>query len=427
MNSHVAHGKLASTAWPLLLTMTLMLLLSIACISTLSSLRAYVNGEGRWSKAEGQALAYLRHYAVTADESDYQRFEAQLAIPFGDRVARLQLQTDRPDLAVATRGFLAGHNNPADIPGMIRLFRLFRSSPILAPSVQIWNDGDALVIQLADIGQRLHDEISTQHPDSSYVQSLLGAAERVHIRVLPLEDAFSAALGSASRRVTTLLLIVTSLFSVVLVCVGIAIARGHLRRSERMAAALRASQELVYIEQERSHVTLGSIADAVISANLDRRITYMNSAAEQLTLWPQTAAQQRALTEVLNIDEDSRDRSVLERLDSLLAGTEISAPAEGVVLRRPDGTEVVINERAAPIRDRNGQVSGIVLVLRDITHERALAARLEYEATHDPLTGLSNRRDFEALVTAPSTLCSTWISINSRSSTIPADTRLAMA
>src|ERR1700730_12373062 len=79
------HGKLASIAWPLLLTMTLMLLLSVASLSTLSSLRAYVNGEGRWSKAEGQAIAVLRIYCATGDEGDYDRFRSELAVPFGDR------------------------------------------------------------------------------------------------------------------------------------------------------------------------------------------------------------------------------------------------------------------------------------------------------------------------------------------------------
>src|ERR1043166_180990 len=74
-----AHGKLASMAWPLLLTMTLMLLLSVASMSTLSALRAYVNGEGRWSKAEGQAIADLRRYCVTGDELHFERFFRALA------------------------------------------------------------------------------------------------------------------------------------------------------------------------------------------------------------------------------------------------------------------------------------------------------------------------------------------------------------
>src|ERR1051326_6812321 len=108
MNPHATSSRLAPMAWPLLLTMTLMLLLSIACISMLSSIRAYVNGEGRWSKAEGQAIADLRRYAASADEADYRHFRDQLAVPLGDRIARLQLQSATPDLELATRGLLAG-------------------------------------------------------------------------------------------------------------------------------------------------------------------------------------------------------------------------------------------------------------------------------------------------------------------------------
>jgi diguanylate cyclase (GGDEF)-like protein/PAS domain S-box-containing protein len=394
------HGDLAAITWPLMLTMTLMLLLGMASISTLSSLRAYVNGEGRWSKAESQAIADLRRYGVSGDEADYERFRQQLSVPLGDRAARLTLQSPNPDSDIAHLGLLAGRNDPADIPSMILLFRLFSGSSIMAPSVRAWTNGDALIMQVSDVGKRIHEEIASGHPDAAYIDSLIGAAESLHIRLGPLEEAFSTALGAASRRVTHLLLAVLAVCGISLVCLGIAIVRGVLKRNARMAAALRMSQELVYMEQERSHVTLGSIADAVISADRDRRITYMNGAAERLTLWSQTEAVGRTLTDVLSMDAESRDRSVFSKLESILAGNDLSGPAAGVVLKRRDDAEVVIHERAAPIRDRDGHAIGIVLVLRDITHERALAARLEHQATHDPLTGLTNRREFEARVTA---------------------------
>src|SRR3569833_543166 len=395
-----APGDLAAITWPLMLTMTLMLLLGMASISTLSSLRAYVNGEGRWSKAESQAVADLRRYIVSKNEDDYEKFRHQLSIPLGDRAARLALQTTREDTEIARLGLSAGRNDPADIPGMILLFRLFSGSSIMAPSIQAWSNGDALIMQLSDIGERIHTEIASGHPDAVYVDSLIGAAERVLLRMGPLEDSYSAALGAASRKVTRLLLTVLSVCGLGLVCLGIAIIRGVLRRNERMAAALRASQELVNIEQERSHVTLGSIADAVISADKNLHITYMNGAAERLTLWSQTEALGRSLTEILSMDAESRGRSVLDKLENILAGADLSGPAAGVLLKRKDSAEVVIHERAAPIRDRDGRAIGIVLVLRDITHERALAARLEHQATHAPLTGLTNRREFEARVTA---------------------------
>src|ERR1700755_123410 len=101
------HGDLAAITWPLMLTMTLMLLLGLASISTLSSLRAYVNGEGRWSKAEAQAIADLRRYSVSGAETDYLKCRKQLAVPLGDREARLTLQSADPDPEVARLGFLA--------------------------------------------------------------------------------------------------------------------------------------------------------------------------------------------------------------------------------------------------------------------------------------------------------------------------------
>src|SRR3569832_2839396 len=93
-----AHGDLAAITWPLMLSMIMMLLLGMASISTLSSLRAYVNGEGRWSKAESQAIADLRRYAASGDEADYERFRQQLSVPLGDRAARLQLLSSNPDV-----------------------------------------------------------------------------------------------------------------------------------------------------------------------------------------------------------------------------------------------------------------------------------------------------------------------------------------
>lgn len=134
------------------------------------------------------------------------------------------------------------------------------------------------------------------------------------------------------RRLTRLLFVVLSVCSGVLVAAGISISRRNILRGERLASALRASEELVFIEQQRAEVTLGSISDAVISAGSDGRVTYMNAAAERLTGWARSEAQQ--------------------------------------------------------------------LPLRDITRERAFAARLKHQATHDALTGLANRSEFEARLEA---------------------------
>jgi diguanylate cyclase (GGDEF)-like protein len=239
----VSRAKFASLVWPLLLTMTAMLLLSIASISMLSSLRAYVNGEGLWSKSERQAVAELHRYATTGREEDYQRFRDELGVPLGDRLARTQLQSAKPDLELAARGFLAGRNDPADVPGMIRLFRGFGTSHIMAEPLRLWTAGDGLIVQLGRVGEQLHQELASSSPRALAVDSLAVAADEVHARVAPLEDQFSRSLGLLSREVATLLLVVVSVGSGAMASLGAVVFRMHLQRNERIAAAMRAGSE----------------------------------------------------------------------------------------------------------------------------------------------------------------------------------------
>lgn len=400
LQAGAARGRLASLVWPLVLAMTLMVLLSMASVAVLSYLRAYVNGEGLWSKAERQAIADLHLYAMTGDDADYRRFHEQLRIPLGDRLSRLQLQSLKPDLDAARRGFLDGQNDPADISGMIRLFRVFGSTQIMAEPLRIWASGDELILQLARIGAQLHEQMSSGERNFARIVLLLRAADGVHVRVAPLEDEFSKSLGSVSRQVAGLLLTVLTICGAALVCFCAVIFRMHLQRSARMAAALRASQELVYLEQERAHVTLESIADAVIAADPQRNVTYMNAAAEHLLGCTQALALGRPLTELVTLAQGSQEHSVLHKFQSSLEGRDVIGAKAGVLLQRHGGSTVLLHERIAPMRDRGGDCNGVVLVLRDITNERALAERLEYQATHDSLTGLTNRPEFESRLAA---------------------------
>ena len=137
--------KLLTVTWPLIVIAGLMLSLCVASLSTLSSIRAFVNGEGMWSKAERQAIAELRHFSASGSPDDYRRFRDELAVPLGDHVARLELQSLHPDYARAASGFIAGRNHPDDVPGLMRLFRLFRHSALLARPISAWTRADEFI------------------------------------------------------------------------------------------------------------------------------------------------------------------------------------------------------------------------------------------------------------------------------------------
>jgi diguanylate cyclase (GGDEF)-like protein len=230
---------LVSAIWPLLLIMTLMLMLSLLSVLVISGLRAYVYGQARWGIGEHLAVEQLRRYAVDGDEATYRRYRENLAVPVGDRSARLQLQRQHPDYALARRGLLAGGNAPADVTGMIVLFRLFARQPLMAHAVAVWGTADSLIAGVQDDGERLHALIAAGHPDPQAIRALLAQIDDLHRRVVPLEQEFGATLGTASRQIGALVLIVLPLSCTLLLLGGVSLSRSQLRRDERMAATLR--------------------------------------------------------------------------------------------------------------------------------------------------------------------------------------------
>jgi diguanylate cyclase (GGDEF)-like protein/PAS domain S-box-containing protein len=155
------------------------------------------------------------------------------------------------------------------------------------------------------------------------------------------------------------------------------------------------AEQAVFAEKERAQVTLQSIGDAVISTDADGRIEYINPVAESLTAWTLEEARGRPIGDVLRLVNEITREPIENPLLCVLSGSDVSAPADHSVLVTRAGHEVAIQESAAPICDRQGQVIGAVIVFHDVTKERRLKRALSYQASHDALTGLINRREFD--------------------------------
>jgi diguanylate cyclase (GGDEF)-like protein/PAS domain S-box-containing protein len=157
----------------------------------------------------------------------------------------------------------------------------------------------------------------------------------------------------------------------------------------------RRAQQQVFEEKERAEVTLQSIGDAVISTDATGSIDYMNPVAEALTGWSMALARGQPISAVLQlVDENTRAEAENPLLRCLREGGAIGVAEHALLLSR-GGAEVAIHNSASPIRDRAGEIIGAVSVFRDVTKERRLRRALSYQASHDALTGLINRREFD--------------------------------
>lgn len=162
--------------------------------------------------------------------------------------------------------------------------------------------------------------------------------------------------------------------------------------------ALRRATEALFEQRQRAEVTLHSIGDAVITADAQGLIVFMNPMAQTLSGWTLDRARNRPLSELLQTVDAITAQPVSSAMPLALAENRIVSIGREIDLVRPDGSRIAIDERAAPIHDAEGRVTGGVLILRDISATRSQARQRSWEAAHDSLTGLPNRREFERLV-----------------------------
>ena len=165
--------------------------------------------------------------------------------------------------------------------------------------------------------------------------------------------------------------------------------------SSRDVTGRKLAEDELFREKELAQVTLRSIGDGVITADRAGRTRFLNPAAETLIGWTTTDAAGRPLGELFQSATEEHQRSVMRLVEQSV--TQDSAVRSlDVIEIQPEGRDArAVEVSAAPIHDRAGSLLGTVTVLRDVTRTQKLAAQLTYQATHDSLTGLFNRREFE--------------------------------
>jgi diguanylate cyclase (GGDEF)-like protein/PAS domain S-box-containing protein len=152
-----------------------------------------------------------------------------------------------------------------------------------------------------------------------------------------------------------------------------------------------ANAEALFEEKERAQVTLNSIGDAVMSTDVWGHVTYLNMVAETLTGWSCEEAAGHPLEDVFRIIDAATREAMQNPMTLAIRENKTVGLTPNCILVRRDGVEAAIEDSAAPIHDRRGQVTGAVIVFHDVSTARALSLKMSYLAQHDSLTDLPNR------------------------------------
>lgn len=153
-------------------------------------------------------------------------------------------------------------------------------------------------------------------------------------------------------------------------------------------------------QHELMNITLEAIGDAVVTTDADGIITWLNPVAEKMTGWPTVDAIGRDSSTVLRfVHEDKRTQARDPIKHCLSKGTVVALDSMTVLISR-SGEEYAIEDSASPIRNRDGMIVGAVLVFHDVTQQRETSREMHYRATHDTLTKVLNRDEFETRLVA---------------------------
>jgi len=194
--------------------------------------------------------------------------------------------------------------------------------------------------------------------------------------------------------------------------VGVALSIFSMTRLRQVSRAYQSSLDdlhksaaELYASREWLHTTLRSIGDAVIACGTESAVEFMNEAAEDLTGWPMSEARGKPLQEVFHIINERTREAAENPVDKVRRLNTVIGLANHTALISRDGKEYIIDDSAAPIRDKNGGMIGIVLVFRDVTEQKrteaalmaneklAVAGRLAASIAHEihnPLDSVAN-------------------------------------
>ncbi len=355
----------------------LAVMLTATMLELQTSATAYIIGESHWSKAQQSTSHELHRYAASGDPQQLRQAREALLVPLGDRLARLALERDPPDFAASRQGFLQGLNAPEDVDRLIRMYRYFHNAPFFRESVERWRAGDQHVLELQRIGEEMEASLArggvTVAQKTAWQRQILA----VDAALRPVEAAFSQSLVDGTRMLKRVLIVVSILLFLAIAWLGILILRWTSRR-------IRASEGVFRSAFHQAAV-------GMLRMRLDGQILEANAAICAILGYTAEQLQGLRLNEILHAEALA---AIAGHADGEIEWTLCEVPVEQRFLCK-DGSSRWMRWTASTIDSETDGKERVFAIVEDVSESRRLAEEMRYQASHDAMTGLVNRREIE--------------------------------
>ncbi|MGB0133698.1 putative bifunctional diguanylate cyclase/phosphodiesterase [Dokdonella sp.] len=352
-------------------------MLTAAMLEIQTTATAYVVGEGHWSRAQQDAAHTLYRYAADGDPAQLAQIRKSLLVPLGDRAARLAMERDPIDVDEARKGFLQGRIDSEDVDRLIRMYRYMRDAPYFRHSVAQWRLGDEGILDLQLLAGEIELAYQQGTPDPATIKAFQDRAQAVNSSLRPIETTFSESMLQGTRLLRNVLLGISVVLFLIVSWLVIVVLRSTMNRIRGSESTFRAA--------------FHQAAVGMLRMNVDSRILEANETIGHiLGRTPDRLAGMR-LVELMHAE----DRSSVAPSDSEAIDWSLHLkPSEHRFLRE-DGSTCWLRWTVSMIDGDTHGKERVFALIEDVSEARRVSDEMKYQASHDALTGLINRREIE--------------------------------
>lgn len=349
----------------------------VAVVQMQSGVASFLSGQSHWSRAQVATVHHLNDYAERGSPQDLIAARRWLSVLRADMIARQAMEGPELEFETARRALIEGGNHPSDVTTMIWLYRLFRDTAYLSEAAEVWRESDRYVRELDRMANQLESIWATPEPDPSQLQAIHGRLAEFNISMEDLTSRFRIAMTDASRSLSQLLIFVSIGFLLLISLLAWLLCW-------RLVRLQRGSEQKFRAIFEQAAVGIAQVDGT-------GKILDINPALCTILNYSRSQIMGMRYKELVHPDDWELGR---DQVRSLVAGTLDNYTLEQR-FRCGEGKTVWVRLTASVVHRPDQAKPYYLVILEDISESRRLSVELSYQATHDALTGLFNRRAFE--------------------------------